>query len=46
VAESLNGAVCDVWLIPALGDHLAHQISFFMGLILIVAITKTDDSEY
>jgi hypothetical protein len=38
LAESLNGAVRMVWLIPVLGDPLAHQVSFGIGSVLIVAI--------
>mgnify|MGYP003487662026 CR=1 FL=1 len=38
IAESLNGTVRILWLIPAFGDPLAHQISFLMGAILIVTI--------
>ena len=38
VAESLNGTVRNFWLIPTLGDFWAHQISFVMGSILVVAI--------
>jgi hypothetical protein len=38
VAESLNGTVRNLWLIPALGDRLAHQVSFFTGSVLIIAI--------
>jgi hypothetical protein len=38
VAESLNGSVRNLWLVPALGDRLAHTFSFIAGSILIVAI--------
>ncbi len=38
VAESLNGTVRTLWLVPALGDLRAHQISFITGLILVLAI--------
>lgn len=38
VAESLNGTVRMFWLVPALGDVRAHQISFFTGSILIIAV--------
>ena len=38
IAESLNGTVRNFWLIPTLGDFWAHQISFVMGSILVVAI--------
>jgi hypothetical protein len=38
VAESLNGTVRNLWLVPALGDRLAHTLSFITGSILIVAI--------
>jgi hypothetical protein len=36
VTESLNGTVRIFYLIPALGDPLAHQISFAIGVVLIV----------
>ncbi|MBD2214665.1 hypothetical protein H6G27_33175 [Nostoc linckia FACHB-104] len=38
LAESVNGTVRTLWLVPALGDFWAHQISFFTGSILVVAI--------
>ncbi|MBD2163393.1 hypothetical protein H6G04_03135 [Calothrix membranacea FACHB-236] len=38
LAESVNGTVRNLWLVPALGDFWAHQISFFTGSILVVAI--------
>ncbi len=38
LAESLNGAVRMVWLVPSLGDRTAHQISFFTGSIVVLAI--------
>ena len=38
VAESLNGTVRTLWLVPALGDLRAHQISFITGSILVLAI--------
>jgi hypothetical protein len=38
LAESLNGTVRNLWLIPALGDRLAHQISFVTGSVLIITI--------
>jgi hypothetical protein len=38
VAESLNGTVRNLLLVPSLGDFWAHQISFFMGSILVLAI--------
>jgi hypothetical protein len=37
-AESLNGTARIFWLIPLLGDSLAHQISFAIGSLLIVTI--------
>ncbi len=36
--ESLNGTIRILWLMPTVGDPLAHQISFLMGSILIVTI--------
>jgi hypothetical protein len=38
LAESLNGTVRNLWLVPSLGDFWAHQISFFTGSILVLAI--------
>jgi hypothetical protein len=38
LAESLNGTVRILWLVPFLGDRLADQISFVIGSILILAI--------
>jgi hypothetical protein len=38
LAESLNGTVRIFWLMPYLGDRLAHQISFVVGSLLILAI--------
>ncbi|MBD2189498.1 hypothetical protein [Pseudanabaena mucicola] len=38
LAESLNGTARIFWLIPLLGESLAHQISFAIGSLLIVTI--------
>lgn len=38
VAESLNGTVRILWLVPSLGDILAHQISLITGSILVLTI--------
>lgn len=38
LAESLNGAARIFWLIPLLGESLAHQVSFAIGSLLIVTI--------
>lgn len=38
VAESVNGTIRELWLVPALGDVRAHQIGFVSGSILILAI--------
>ncbi|MFN4774226.1 MAG: hypothetical protein ACK5VA_21785 [Pseudanabaena sp.] len=38
LAESLNGAARIFWLIPLLGDRLAHQVSFAIGSLLILTI--------
>ena len=38
LAESLNGTARIFWLMPLLGDRLAHQISFVIGSLLILAI--------
>lgn len=37
-AESLNGTIRNLWLIPTLGDRPAHLISFVTGSILILTI--------
>ncbi|OLP19547.1 hypothetical protein BST81_04560 [Leptolyngbya sp. 'hensonii'] len=39
LAESLNGTVRVVWLVPSLGDLRAHQLSFVTGSVLILAIS-------
>ena len=36
--ESLNGTARILWLIPALGNGLAHQVSFAIGCLLILAL--------
>ncbi|MFM7449173.1 MAG: hypothetical protein ACKO24_11305 [Leptolyngbyaceae cyanobacterium] len=36
--ESLNGAARIFWLVPLLGDPLAHQVSFVTGSVLILVI--------
>jgi hypothetical protein len=38
LAESLNGTVRNLWLIPVLGDRVAQQISFVTGSVLIITI--------
>ena len=38
LAESLNGTARIFWLIPLLGDRLAHQVSFAIGSLLILMI--------
>ncbi|PPS40964.1 hypothetical protein [Chroococcidiopsis sp. TS-821] len=37
-AESLNGVIRELWLVPALGDIRAHQVAFMSASILILAI--------
>jgi hypothetical protein len=37
--ESLNGTIRTLWLVPALGDLRAHQISFMTGALLILTIS-------
>lgn len=37
--ESLNGAARIFWLVPLLGDSLAHQVSFVTGSVLILIIS-------
>ncbi len=39
LAESLNGAARIFWLIPLLGDRIAHQVSFSIGSLLILMIS-------
>ena len=36
--ESLNGAARIFWLVPLLGDPLAHQVSFVTGSVWILTI--------
>jgi hypothetical protein len=36
--ESLNGTIRTLWLVPSLGDSLAHRISFVMGAFIVLAI--------
>jgi hypothetical protein len=38
MAESLNGALRMFWLIPVLGEVRGHQLSFGMGIVLVLAI--------
>ena len=38
VAESLNGTVRILWLVPSLGELRAHQISFITGSFLVLTI--------
>ncbi|MBE9109396.1 hypothetical protein IQ273_08200 [Nodosilinea sp. LEGE 07298] len=38
LAESVNGTVRTLWLIPALGPSLAHTVSFIIGSLLIVTL--------
>lgn len=37
--ESLNGTVRILWLVPALGNGLAHQVSFAIGSLLILILS-------
>lgn len=37
-AESLNGTIRNLLLVPSLGNFWAHQISFFTGSMLVLAI--------
>jgi hypothetical protein len=37
-AESLNGMIRSLWLVPLLGTLQAHQISFIIGSFLMLAI--------
>ncbi|NJK63318.1 MAG: hypothetical protein HC921_12110 [Synechococcaceae cyanobacterium SM2_3_1] len=36
--ESLNGTARILWLVPLLGDPLAHQVSFAIGSVLVLTI--------
>lgn len=38
LAESLNGTIRTLWLVPTLGDPLAHQRSFITGMLIVLAI--------
>ncbi len=38
LAESLNGTIRMLWLVPTLGDLRAHQLSFVMASILMLTI--------
>jgi hypothetical protein len=38
VAETIQGMARTIWLTPYLGDLPARQVSFFTGMILILAI--------
>jgi hypothetical protein len=38
VTESLNGTIRTLWLVPSLGDPLAHRISFVTGAFIVLAI--------
>ncbi len=38
IAESMNGVVRELWLVSLLGDMRAHQVSFVIGSMLVLAI--------
>lgn len=38
LAESLNGTIRTLWLVPSVGDSLAHQLSFITGMLIVLAI--------
>jgi hypothetical protein len=38
LVESLNGTARILWLVPALGNGLAHQVSFAIGSLLILTL--------
>ncbi|HEY9816544.1 MAG TPA: hypothetical protein V6D20_12215 [Candidatus Obscuribacterales bacterium] len=38
LAESLNGIARSLWLVPSLGNSLAHRVSFAIGSLLILII--------
>ncbi|MBE9112546.1 hypothetical protein IQ273_24435 [Nodosilinea sp. LEGE 07298] len=38
LVESLNGTARILWLVPALGNGLAHQVSFAIGSVLILTM--------
>ena len=37
-AESINGTIRRIWLVPALGEHTAHQIGVVVASVLILFI--------
>lgn len=37
-AESLNGTIRELWLIPTLGNTQAHRIAFIIGSILVLTV--------
>lgn len=38
LVESLNGTIRTFWLVPIVGDPLAHQLSFATGMLIVLAI--------
>jgi hypothetical protein len=38
VAESVSGTIRRIWLVPALGERMSHQIGVLIGSILILLI--------
>jgi hypothetical protein len=38
LAESLNGTIRTFWLVPSVGDPLAHYLSFITGMLIVLAI--------
>jgi hypothetical protein len=39
IAESLNGTLREVFLVPPFGDRVAKQIGFFIGVAIIFSVT-------
>jgi hypothetical protein len=38
-AESLNGTLREIFLVPSFGDRVAKQIGFFIGVAIIFSVT-------
>jgi hypothetical protein len=38
LVESLNGTIRTFWLVPSVGDPLAHYLSFITGMLTVLAI--------
>lgn len=38
LTESLNGTIRTFWLVPNVGDPLAHYLAFISGMLIVLAI--------